>query len=216
MRRRCRPRRSQSCLLRTGALARRYVDCIFIEVEQCLTSRLQKEVLFLRHKLQKGLLTRDQEPKEEEMKLMSDYITKLEAFPDLEVSIIRATKINKVLKAILKLENIPKEDEFTFKPRSQVLLDKWNKLLAVDGTPVVAPAAEAVNGTKAAAKPNGVKEKSEPAEPVKAKEEEVKDAPQEESKEEAKDVVMEDPKETAKEEEAPAAAEKPAAEEVCP
>lgn len=120
----------------------------------------QKEVLFLRHKIQKGLLTRDQEPKEEEMQLMSDYITKLEAFPDLEVSIIRATKINKVLKAILKLENIPKEDEFKFKPRSQVLLDKWNKLLAVDGTP--APAGE-TNGT-GKAKTNGVKEKSEPVE----------------------------------------------------
>ncbi|KAH6626053.1 hypothetical protein B0J18DRAFT_130182 [Chaetomium sp. MPI-SDFR-AT-0129] len=122
--------------------------------------RKSKEVLFLRHKIQKGLLTRDQEPKEEEMKLMSDYITKLEAFPDLEVSIIRATKINKVLKAILKLDNIPKEDEFKFKPRSQVLLDKWNKLLAVDGTP--APAGE-TNGT-GKAKANGVKEKSEPAE----------------------------------------------------
>lgn len=96
------------------------------------------------------------------MKLMSDYITKLEGFPDLEVSIIRSTKINKVLKAILKLENIPKEDEFKFKPRSQVLLDKWNKLLAVDGTPT-APAAE-VNGTsKASAKANGVSKKSEPA-----------------------------------------------------
>jgi len=121
--------------------------------------RKAKEVLFLRHKIQKGLLTRDQEPKEEEMKLMSDYITKLEGFPDLEVSIIRETKINKVLKAILKLDNIPKEDEFKFKPRSQVLLDKWNKLLATDGTPA-APAAE-VNGTsKGAAKANGVKEKT--------------------------------------------------------
>jgi hypothetical protein len=108
-------------------------------------------VLFLRHKLQKGLLTRDQEPKEDEMKLMSDYITKLEGFPDLEVSIIRATKINKVLKAILKLDSIPKEDDFHFKPRSQALLDKWNKLLAVDG-PVPMPGAEpatAVNGTQA-------------------------------------------------------------------
>lgn len=67
------------------------------------------------------------------MKTMSEFITKLEGFPDLEVSIIRATKINKVLKAILKLENIPKEEEFKFKPRSQSLLDKWNKLLAGDG-----------------------------------------------------------------------------------
>lgn len=132
------------------------------------------------------------------MKLMSDYVTKLEGFPDLEVSIIRTTKINKVLKAILKLENIPKEDEFKFKPRSQALLDKWNKLLAVDGTPT-APAAE-VNGTsKAPAKANGVSKKGESAEPAK-----------EESKEESK--------ETAKSEEptSETAEEKPAAEEVRP
>jgi hypothetical protein len=99
-------------------------------------------------------LTRDQEPKEDEMRLMSDYITKLEGFPDLEVSIIRYTKINKVLKAILKLDSIPKEDEFKFKSRSQVLLDKWNKLLAVDGP---GDGAEGVNGE---AKTNGVKDKS--------------------------------------------------------
>ena len=107
---------------------------------------------------------------------MSDYITKLEGFPDLEVSIIRATKINKVLKAILKLESIPKEEEFRFKPRSQDLLEKWNKLLAVD-TPA-APAANGVNGTAGEATPakapeaadavkaettNGVKDKAEAA-----------------------------------------------------
>lgn len=126
-------------------------------------ARKEKEVLFLRHKLQKGLLTRDQEPKEDEMKLMSDYITKLESFPDLEVSTIKATKINKVLKAILKLDSIPKEEEFQFKPRSQFLLDKWTKLLAVDG----GETANGVNGTsgnaptgKGQSKTNGVKEKS--------------------------------------------------------
>ncbi|QUC18204.1 uncharacterized protein UV8b_02445 [Ustilaginoidea virens] len=94
--------------------------------------RKVKEVLFLRHKLQKGLLTREQKPKEEEMQSMSDFITILEKFGNLEVSIIRETKINKVLKAILKLVEIPREEEFHFKKRSQTLLDKWNKLLAGD------------------------------------------------------------------------------------
>ena len=125
--------------------------------------------MFLRHKLQKGLLTRDQEPKEEEMKLMSDYITKLEGFPDLEVSIIRATKINKVLKAILKLENIPKEADFNFKNRSQALLDKWNKLLATEAAPPAAT--NGVNGTSAKADPatpNGVDKVKEAAKATKA------------------------------------------------
>ena len=93
---------------------------------------------------------------------MSDYITKLEGFPDLEVSIIRATKINKVLKAILKLESIPREAEFNFKSRSQALLDKWNKLLSSDTTP--AATANGVNGD-AAKEPatNGLKAAAAPA-----------------------------------------------------
>ncbi|MDA4132586.1 MAG: hypothetical protein OK454_05610 [Thaumarchaeota archaeon] len=118
---------------------------------------------------------------------MSDYVTKLESFPDLEVSIIRATKINKVLKAILKLDSIPKEEEFRFKPRSQVLLDKWNKLLAVVEGPS-SGAANGVNGTsgdaatapkKEAEAANGVK-KSDSAEPAAPKAEEKRtDAPAE-------------------------------------
>lgn len=92
----------------------------------------QREILFLRHKLQKGLLTRDKEPEASEMKQMSEYIVKLEGYADLEVSIMRKTKINKVLKGILKLDAIPREEEFSFKDRSNVLLAKWNKILEGD------------------------------------------------------------------------------------
>ncbi|KAI1143409.1 hypothetical protein F5Y05DRAFT_151993 [Hypoxylon sp. FL0543] len=123
--------------------------------------RKEKEILFLRHRLQKGLLNREHEPKEEEMKSMSEFLAKLETFPDLEASIIRVTKINKVLKAILKLDAIPKEEEFQFKPRSQTLLDTWTKVLAAD-TGASAPAngvnGDAAKSGKGAA--NGVKESS--------------------------------------------------------
>lgn len=139
----------------------------------------EKEILFLRHKLQKGLLTRDQSPKEEEMKQMSEFVTKLEGYADLEVSIIRATKINKVLKAMLKLPSIPRENEFNFKPRSQTLLDKWNKLLASEqGTPaapttngvehktdeVKASPNAAANGSKGSPKESKAEEKASPKE----------------------------------------------------
>jgi hypothetical protein len=171
--------------------------------------------LFLRHKLQKGLLTRDQEPKEEEMKQMSEFVSKLEGYADLEVAIIRATKINKVLKAILKLPTIPKEEEFQFKPRSQSLLDKWNKLLA---TEQVAPATTATPA--AAATTNGV------SEPAKAEAEEAKVTPaasteatngakdsSSEAKVEEKAPAVEEPapevKEPIKVEEAPAPAAEP-------
>ncbi|ETI27356.1 hypothetical protein G647_09546 [Cladophialophora carrionii CBS 160.54] len=92
----------------------------------------EKEVLFLRHKLQKGFLSRDQAPQEEEMPLMATYIKKLEGYADLEVSIIRMTKINKVLKALIKLNTIPRDEEFQFRKRSVELLSQWNKILGAE------------------------------------------------------------------------------------
>lgn len=112
--------------------------------------------MYLRHKLQRGLLTREQQPREDEMEAMSSFITILENFQDLDVSIIRSTKINKVFKAILKLDSIPREEDFKFKKRSQALLDKWNKLLASDPAP--ANTANGVNGaseSKDSSKPTG-------------------------------------------------------------
>ncbi|KAH8602880.1 hypothetical protein B0O99DRAFT_14557 [Bisporella sp. PMI_857] len=119
----------------------------------------QKEIMFLRHKLQKGLLGKEG-IKEDEIKQMSEFVTKLEGYADLEVSIIRGTKINKVLKAILKLKSIPKEEEFQFKVRSQTLLDKWNKLLDSE-TPATTTAA--TNGASEDAKPDGEETKDTPA-----------------------------------------------------
>ncbi|XP_044714924.1 PWWP domain-containing protein [Hirsutella rhossiliensis] len=126
-------------------------------------ARKEKEVLYLRHKLQRGLLTREQQPREDEMKSMSDYISVLENFVDLEVSIIRATKINKVLKAILKLESVPREEEFEFKKRSQALLDKWNKLLAGDASGPPSATTNGVNGAgeEKKSEANGVKDGAE-------------------------------------------------------
>lgn len=153
----------------------------------------------MRHKLQKGLLTRDQEPKEMEMRQMSEFIAKLQGYADLEVSIIRATKINKVLKAILKLPFIPREEEYQFKERSQELLDKWNKLLATDTPAIPATTAttngnsepkadvesakasptEATNGTKESSTEGKVEEKAEDKPVEKTATPEAKDAPTE-------------------------------------
>ena len=63
---------------------------------------------------------------------MSTYLSKLETYPDLEASIIRATKIHKVLKAMIRLPSIPKDADYQFKKRSMDLLAKWNKVLQDD------------------------------------------------------------------------------------
>ncbi|KNG46483.1 pwwp domain-containing protein [Stemphylium lycopersici] len=112
----------------------------------------EKQVLYLRHRLQKGFLSRDQAPKDEDMTSMSEYLKQLEAHEDLEAEVIKKTKVHKVLRAIMKLESIPMEDDFGFKKRSTELLTKWSGALASD------PESTGANGVK-----NEEREKSESA-----------------------------------------------------
>jgi len=105
-------------------------------------------------------------PKEEDMQFMSEFFTRLERFTEMDASILRATRIYKVPRAILRMESIPREEEFNFKSRSQGLLDQWNKLLAAEPAPVEG-GSNGVNGKeeKKAVKPesNGADEKAEKA-----------------------------------------------------
>lgn len=64
---------------------------------------------------------------------MNTYIKKLEAYGDkIEVTVIRSTKINKVLKALVKLNTIPKDEEYHFRQRAIELLGLWNPLLGAE------------------------------------------------------------------------------------
>lgn len=99
--------------------------------EERLAQR-EKAVLYLRHRLQKGFLARDSTPKEDEMASMAEFFGQLEGYENLEPSIIRTTKIHKVLKAIVKLASVPKDDEFNFKKRSSVMLEVWSKRMEND------------------------------------------------------------------------------------
>jgi hypothetical protein len=115
--------------------------------------KMQKTILFLRHRLQKGFLSRDKPPEESEMPGMHQHMKTLENYNDLEGSIIKSTKINKVLKAIIKLGTIPREHEFQFKKRSQDILNSWGKQLDEgNATPGAAPT-PTTNGVKDEAKP---------------------------------------------------------------
>ncbi|KAL5362615.1 hypothetical protein BJX96DRAFT_154248 [Aspergillus floccosus] len=171
----------------------------------------EKEILFVRHKLQKGFISRDQPPKEEEMTTMDTYFTKLEKHSELEVSIIRSTKINKVLKMIVKLSSIPRDEEFQFRQRAITLLSKWKSVLDAE-----APAEDKGDKLKA----NGLQKEESvdtpaPAELEGEKEEESKTAASAEPQDEkmtdadAAEPAKEDAEKTAPKTEAPAAAEKP-------
>lgn len=102
----------------------------------------EKSVLYLRHRLQKGFLSRDQAPQEAEMAGMADFISQLEGYENLEPSIIRATKVHKVLKAIVKLSSIPKDELYNFKKRSAAMLEIWNKRMEAETESAPASAVE--------------------------------------------------------------------------
>ena len=63
---------------------------------------------------------------------MNQQMKQLEQYTDLDAGIIKSTKINKVLKAILKLDAIPLEETFNFKDRSSHLLTAWAPALGLD------------------------------------------------------------------------------------
>ncbi|KAL4739013.1 hypothetical protein BDV11DRAFT_127061 [Aspergillus similis] len=139
-----------------------------VNLEEAKKKR-EREVLFIRHRLQKGFISRDHPPKEEEMSQMSGYFTKLEKLNDLEVSIIRETKIHKVLRMIIKLPNIPRDEEFDFRKRALDILSKWKNVLDSDRA---TPSQEKEKEKEEKPKSNGVhKEKEGSAEaPAKASE----------------------------------------------
>ncbi|KEQ93469.1 hypothetical protein AUEXF2481DRAFT_321291 [Aureobasidium subglaciale EXF-2481] len=125
--------------------------------------RREKAVLYLRHRLQKGFLMRDQTPKEDEMSSMNDFFNQLEGYQNLEPSIIRGTKIYKVLRGIIKLSSIPKEEEYQFKKRSNDLLASWHEALGSKGDEKEdEKAEEQTSGEKS----EEVVEKTEPKEPT--------------------------------------------------
>lgn len=118
---------------------------------------------------------------------MSGYLEQLEAHDDLEAEVIKKTKVHKVLKAIMKLESIPKEEVFNFKQRSNDLLHKWGGSLAAESEPAATASAEP---TSNGAKPDDEKSESVKAEsPAEKKDDERKeaDAPTEPTAAEAAD-----------------------------
>jgi hypothetical protein len=151
-------------------------------------------VLYLRHKLQKGLVSREVPPKPEEMDTMAEHLSVLESHQDLDANIIRDTKAHKLLKVILKLKEIPRDVEFKFKERCNKLLAVWSKTLA---------AADGEEPAAAETTTNGVGHAKEEAK-------EAKESKAEAETNGASDGPKDKPEEKGDEQAAPAAEDKPA------
>lgn len=130
-----RPRNPRSQSTRKNSRTREKKRVCQYIVSSGLSNKLTLAVLYIRHKLQKGFISRDSPPNAEEMSAMSNYISKLESYGDLEVAIIRVTKINKVLKMIVKLNSLPRDEELQIRQRAMTLLSKWRHDLEDVPTP---------------------------------------------------------------------------------
>ncbi|KAJ6476496.1 hypothetical protein C8R47DRAFT_985331, partial [Mycena vitilis] len=67
----------------------------------------------------------------------------------LSVPVLQYSKIGKVMRHIGLLEsaNVPRDDEFKFRHRANVLVDKWQGIL--DGSAVVAEKDDTINNDEA-------------------------------------------------------------------
>lgn len=99
--------------------------------------RKTREVLFIRHKLQRGFLTPDQEDSgggglpDGQRDELPDLLTQLEKLGDLEARVISATKINKVMRALVKKNDLPRDEELSIRSRAYALLDEYELTLLV-------------------------------------------------------------------------------------
>ena len=117
---------------------------------------------------------------------MSDFLGDLESYQHLDGAIIRSTKIHKVLKAMLKLDTIPLDEEYEFTDRCKKLLAKWTTILESDPSGGVdkddrvesVTAADTVNGES-----NNTEDQAQKAEDGEAA------APEEESEEAMKNKI---------------------------
>lgn len=81
------------------------------------------------------MLSRDQQPIEAELPAIAKFFSKLESFGDVDASILRASKIHKVCRAILKLDDIPGDETYQFKNRSTALLERYHRILESEPQP---------------------------------------------------------------------------------
>jgi hypothetical protein len=78
------------------------------------------------------LLNRKRPPKDNEIPLAAEYLSRLEQFPDSDTRVFRNAYMINNLMELSGLESIPRDDEFSIMERVRALNDKWMRLLRVD------------------------------------------------------------------------------------
>lgn len=91
----------------------------------------------VRHRLQRTFIGTGPDLGRDQASMLSLMLNKLESIPNLEYSIIRETKIKKVLSSIYKrLKEIDDIEKFNIEPRISTLIKTWTRSEADDGSRV--------------------------------------------------------------------------------
>ncbi|KZT22577.1 Tudor/PWWP/MBT [Neolentinus lepideus HHB14362 ss-1] len=115
-----------------------------------------------RHKLQKAFLNTKSAMKPEEMPELDKLFTTVEQYDNMTLQYLQFSKIGKVMRHIvaLKDEAVPRDDEFKFRERAKVLVDKWHEILDAKKEKPAAANGTASDSAKEDAK-EGPKEEAE-------------------------------------------------------
>lgn len=101
-----------------------------------------KKVKEWRHKVQKVFLGKDGTINPEEMPAADSTFKTVEEYDGMTTEHLRTTKIGKVMKRVMQLSEIPRDDEFHFRDRAEKLCAKWGAIMA-GGESVKEPSHEA-------------------------------------------------------------------------
>ncbi len=89
-----------------------------------------KKVKEWRHKVQKAFLGKDGTINADEMPSADASFKTIEEYDGMTAEHLRTTKIGKVMKRVMQLLDIPRDDEFHFKERAEKLCAKWGAIMA--------------------------------------------------------------------------------------
>jgi predicted RND superfamily exporter protein len=78
-----------------------------------------------RHSLQRLCLSKDKPINPDDMESVQKTLKLVEEYDGITAEVLRLTKIGKVMKRILGLPEIPRNEEFNIRERAEKLCNKW-------------------------------------------------------------------------------------------
>ncbi|UZJ53786.1 hypothetical protein CBS101457_003106 [Exobasidium rhododendri] len=84
-----------------------------------------KKVRGWRHSLQRGFLGKEGSINPNGLDELDKTMKQVEGYEGITADVLRVTKIGKVMRRVVQLPSIPRDEEFKFKERAETLCEKW-------------------------------------------------------------------------------------------